>query len=121
LVSEACFLSGLIKVKTFLETDKQDAHRPKFVLHYIQDKYIKPDLVVDITSFYERKMEAVLAYKTQFFQEGQEGPQTPISGKDFLDFLTGRMTEFGRAIGVSYAEGFTVERTIGVEDLTSLL
>ncbi len=121
LISEACFLSGLVKVKTFYETDKQEAHRPRLVLHYIQDRYIKPDLVVDITSFYERKMEAVLAYKTQFFQEEQDGPKTPISGKDFLDFLTGRMTEFGRAIGVSYAEGFTVERTIGVEDLTSLL
>lgn len=121
LISEACFLSGLVKVKTFYETDKQEAHRPRLVLHYIQDRYIKPDLVVDITPFYERKMEAVLAYKTQFFQEEQDGPKTPISGKDFLDFLTGRMTEFGRAIGVSYAEGFTVERTIGVEDLTSLL
>jgi bacillithiol biosynthesis deacetylase BshB1 len=121
LVSDACFLSGLVKVKTFFETDKQEAHRPRLVLHYIQDRYIKPDLVVDITSFYKRKMEAVLAYKTQFYQEEQDGPKTPISGKDFLDFLTGRMTEFGRSIGVNYAEGFTVERTIGVEDLTSLL
>lgn len=121
LISEACFLSGLVKVKTFFETDKQEAHRPRLVLHYIQDRYIKPDLVIDITPFYERKMEAILAYKTQFYQEEQDGPKTPISGKDFLDFLTGRMTEFGRAIGVNYAEGFTVERTIGVEDLTSLL
>jgi bacillithiol biosynthesis deacetylase BshB1 len=120
LVSDACFLAGLIKVKTFFETDKQEAHRPRLVLHYIQDRYIKPDIVVDITPFYARKMEAILAYKTQFFQEGQDGPQTPISGKDFLDFLTGRMSEYGRAIGVQYAEGFTVERTIGVEDLTFL-
>lgn len=121
LVSDACFLAGLVKVKSFFETYKQEAHRPRLVLHYIQDRYVKPDLVVDITQYYERKMEAVLAYKTQFFQEDQEGPKTPISGKDFLAFLTGRMTEFGRSIGVSYAEGFTVERTIGIEDLTSLL
>jgi len=121
LVSDACFLSGLVKVKTFFETNKQEAHRPRLVLHYIQDRYVKPDLVVDITSFYDRKMEAILAYKTQFFQEGIQVPQTPISGKDFLEFLKGRMTEFGRSIGVSYAEGFTVERTIGIDDLTTLL
>lgn len=121
LVSDACFLAGLIKVKTFFETNKQDAHRPRIVLHYIQDRYVKPDLVVDITPYYDRKMEAILAYKTQFFQEGQDGPQTPISGKEFLDFLTGRMSEYARAIGTKYAEGFTVERTIGVEDITSLL
>lgn len=121
LVSDACFLAGLIKVKTFYETNKQEAHRPRMVLHYVQDRYVKPDVVVDITPYYEQKMQSILAYKTQFFQEGQEGPQTPISGKEFLDFLTGRMSEFGRAIGVKYAEGFTVERTIGIEDLTSLL
>ena len=121
LVSDACFLAGLVKVKTFFQTDKQEAHRPRLVLHYIQDRYVKPDLVVDITPFYESKMQAILAYKTQFFQEGQEGPKTPISGQDFLEFLTGRMTEFGRSIGVNYAEGFTVERTIGVDDLTSIL
>jgi bacillithiol biosynthesis deacetylase BshB1 len=121
LVSDACFLAGLIKVKTFFETNKQDAHRPRMVLHYIQDRYIKPDLVVDVSPFYDRKMEAILAYKTQFFQEGQDGPKTPISGKDFLDFLSGRMAEFGRAIGVRYAEGFTVERTIGIEDFSLLM
>jgi bacillithiol biosynthesis deacetylase BshB1 len=121
LVSDACFLAGLLKVKSYYKTSKQEPHRPRLVFHYIQDRYIKPDFVVDITDFYDRKMEAILAYKTQFFQEGQDGPKTPISGKEFLEFLTGRMSEYGRAIGTRYAEGFTVEKTIGIEDITSLL
>lgn len=121
LVSDACFLAGLIKVKTYYLSDKQEPHRPRLVLHYIQDRYIKPDILIDVTDFYDRKMEAILAYKTQFFNPGQEGPQTPISGKDFLDFLSGRMSEMGRAIGVSYAEGFTCERTMGVDDLNHLI
>ena len=120
LVSEACFLAGLIKVETEFNGIKQEAHRPKAVYHYIQDRYIKPDFVIDITEFYDQKMQSILAYKTQFFNPNQDGPKTPISGQDFLDFLSGRMSEMGRAIGVRYAEGFTVERTIGVDDLYQL-
>jgi bacillithiol biosynthesis deacetylase BshB1 len=120
LVSEACFLAGLLKVETTYNGVKQEAYRPKAVYHYIQDRYVKPDFVVDVSDFYAKKMESILAYKTQFFNPNQDGPQTPISGQEFLDFLTGRMTEFGRAIGVKYAEGFTVERTIGVEDILLL-
>lgn len=121
LVSDACFLAGLVKVKTYFSSDKQEPHRPRLVLHYIQDRYIKPDILIDVTDFYDRKMEAILAYKTQFFNPEQNGPQTPISGKDFLDFLTGRMSEMGRAIGVPFAEGFTCERTLGVNDLNHLI
>ena len=120
LVSEACFLAGLIKVETEYEGLKQEAYRPKAVYHYIQDRYIKPDFVVDVTDFHEQKMQAILAYKTQFFNPGQDGPKTPISGQDFLDFLNGRMSEMGRALGVHYAEGFTVERTLGVDSLFDL-
>lgn len=120
LVSEACFLAGLVKVETTYNGIKQEAHRPKAVYHYIQDRYIKPDFVVDVSDFYEQKMQSILAYKTQFFNPNQEGPKTPISGQDFLDFLTGRMSDFGRPIGVKYAEGFTVERTIGVNNFFDL-
>jgi len=76
--------------------------------------------VVDVTDFFEQKMQSILAYKTQFFNPELEGPKTPISGQDFLDFLSGRMAEMGRPLGVRYAEGFTVERTIGVTDLFAL-
>ena len=120
LVSEACFLAGLVKVETTLNDKPQEKWRPKAVYHYIQDHYIKPDFVVDITPFVDRKLASILAFKTQFFNPEDKGPKTPISGEDFIDFLKGRWRDFGRAIGKDYAEGFTVERTLGVEDITKL-
>lgn len=120
LVSEACFLAGLIKVETEWNGEKQTKHRPKAVYHYIQDYYIKPDFVVDVTEFYSRKMNSIQAYKTQFFNPDSKEPQTPISSQGFLDSVTSRMVEYGRPIGAKYAEGFTVERFIGVDDLLAL-
>lgn len=117
LVSEACFLSGLRRIETSYEDKIQEAYRPKNVYHYIQDRYIKPDFIIDITEFYDQKIEAIMAYKSQFYDPESTEPNTPISGKDFLDSLNGRMSEFGRAIGVLYAEGFTAEKLIGVDSL----
>ena len=120
LVSEACFLAGLRKIETSYNGAIQAAHRPKLVYHYIQDHFIKPDFVVDVTPFVERKIEAIKAYKTQFFDPNSLEPATPISGEEFFDFIKGRMLQFGRSIGVKYAEGFTVERPIGVKNLGDL-
>jgi len=120
LVSEACFLAGLRKVETIVNGQLQEAYRPKVVYHYIQDRYIKPDFVVDMTPFIDRKMEAVKAYKSQFYDPNSMEPQTPISGADFLGFIKARCNEFGRPIGAQYAEGFTVERTLGVENFFDL-
>ena len=121
LVSEACFLAGLRKIETVLDGQIQEAYRPKAVYHYIQDHYIKPDFVVDVTEFVDRKIEAIKAYKTQFYDPNSNEPETPISGAEFFDFIKGRMLQFGRPIGVRYGEGFTVEREIGVEDLCDLM
>jgi bacillithiol biosynthesis deacetylase BshB1 len=121
LVSEACFLSGLIKVETTLNGVNQTQWRPKSVFHYIQDRYIKPDFVVDITPYADRKMAAIKAYETQFFNPNNTSTNTPISGKNFFEFLKGRWREYGRDIGVDFAEGFTIERSIGVNDITELL
>lgn len=120
LVSEACFLAGLRKIETVLDGQIQEAYRPKAVYHYIQDYYIKPDFVVDVTEFVDRKIEAIKAYKTQFYDPNSNEPETPISGAEFLDFIKGRMLQLGRPIGVRYGEGFTVEREPGVEDLFDL-
>ena len=120
LVSDACFLSGLVKIETFRDGKQQEPWRPKAVYHTIQDRYIEPDFVVDVTDFYERKKEVILAFKTQFYQAGSDQPETPISSKDFFDFLEARAREFGRRINTTYAEGFTVERTLGVEDMMKL-
>ena len=112
LVTDACFLSGLIKIET-----GQEAWRPKAVYHYIQDEYIHPHLTIDITPFFDKKMESIKAYTSQFYIPDSDLPETPISGKDFLDFLIGRAKLVGRPIGAKYAEGFTAARNVGVKNL----
>lgn len=120
LVSDACFLSGLVKVETTYNGLNQSAWRPKAVYHYIQDRHITPDFVVDITDYMEHKMKAILAFKSQFHNPDSNEPETAISSKDFLEFLYGRALEMGRQSGFQYAEGFTIERTIGVDSLFNI-
>lgn len=120
LASEACFLAGLRRIETTWEGSPQEAHRPKAVYHYIQDRYLKPDFAVDVTDFVEQKLDSIKAYKTQFWDPASTEPKTPISGEEFFEFLRGRMAEFGRSIGTRYAEGFTVERLPGVDSLFDL-
>lgn len=121
IVSDACFLAGLRRVETTFNGESQEAYRPKAVYHYIQDRHSRPDFVVDVTDFVEQKFESIKAYKTQFYDPDSKEPQTPISGAEFFEFLRGRMSEYGRQIGVQYGEGFTVERLVGVKDLFDLL
>lgn len=118
LVSDACFLSGLIKVETKNEDGQlQKQWRPKQVYHYMQWKNIEPDFVVDISKFIDKKMEAVLAYKTQFYDAKSNAPETPISSKNFTDSIKYRARDLGRLVGVEYAEGFNVERHVAVDSL----
>ncbi|NND95638.1 MAG: bacillithiol biosynthesis deacetylase BshB1 [Flavobacteriales bacterium] len=119
LIREAVFFSGLQKAHT---GGKQlPPWRPRVVLNYIQDRFIEPDIVVDITDFMDKKMEAIMAFSSQFYNPESEEPETPISSKEFIDYLHARARQFGRYIGVEFAEGFTVSKAVGVEDLTSLL
>ncbi len=120
LVSDACFLSGLLKIETKLDGQLQSKWRPKQVYHYIQWQPIEPNIVVDISGFEEVKMQSVLAYKTQFYDPKSKEPQTPISSKNFTDSILYRARDLGRLIGVEYAEGFTVDRYIGVDSLFDL-
>ncbi|WP_266205387.1 bacillithiol biosynthesis deacetylase BshB1 [Pontibacter kalidii] len=122
LVSEACFKSGLKMIDT-QEADgtKQEAWRPKAVYHYIQDRLITPDFVVDVTPYWEKKMEAVRAFKSQFHNPDDTSPNTYISSPEFLEFITARAKELGHAIGVTYGEGFTKERHLGVRNMFDLL
>ncbi|RFC54681.1 bacillithiol biosynthesis deacetylase BshB1 [Brumimicrobium aurantiacum] len=120
-ISRACFLAGLLKIETTSEGEGQQHWRPKKVYHYIQDRYLKPDFIVDVSAYKTEKFDAILAYETQFFQENMKGPKTPISGQDFLDALEARLVQFGRDIGVKYGEGFIVERPVGISDISSLL
>jgi bacillithiol biosynthesis deacetylase BshB1 len=115
LVSDACFLSGLIKIDT-----QQEAWRPKQVYHYIQWKDIEPDFVVDISPYIDQKMESIRAYKSQFFDEKSIAPQTPISSQNFLDSVRYRAQNLGRLAGVDAAEGFKTERVAGIQSFNDL-
>jgi N-acetylglucosamine malate deacetylase 1 len=120
LVSDACFLSGLMKIETVLDGEIQKPWRPKVVYHYIQWKNIEPDFVVDITGFTDRKIESILAYRSQFYDPNSKEPESPISSKNFLESLNYRSRDLGRLTGVEHAEGFTVERYLAVNSLGDL-
>jgi bacillithiol biosynthesis deacetylase BshB1 len=120
LVAESCFYSGLIKVETFDDSLKQEAWRPKAIYHYIQDYHIEPDFVIDVSEHWEKKIEAILAFSSQFYNPSSTEQETPISSKSFLDFLVARARSIGRPINAEYGEGFTSTRYIGVEDLFDL-
>jgi N-acetylglucosamine malate deacetylase 1 len=121
LINDACFLSGLVKIETCYNGESQNVWRPKAVYHYIQDYYLNPDIVVDITPYFEKKMESIKAFSSQFYNPKSIEPQTPISSKDFLNFIESRCVQFGRTINVKYGEGFTVKRAMGTKDLSSIL
>ena len=120
LVSDACFLSGLIQIKTELNGEAQQAWRPKLVYHYIQWQTIEPDFAVDISGFMDKKMDSVLAYGSQFYDPNSKEPVTPITSKNFLNSVIYRAQDLGRLVGVECAEGFTVERYLTVNSLGDL-
>lgn len=123
LVSDACFLSGLVKIDTRAEGEDtwQDPWRPKHVYHYIQWKNLQPDFVVDVSGYIEKKMEAIAAYASQFYDPKNNAPNTPISSKNFSESIVYRAQDLGRLVGVSHAEGFTAERHIAVDRLGDLI
>ena len=120
LVRHSCFLSGLRKIETSYEGDSQEAWRPKLVYHYVQWKNLEPDIVVDVSGYMDSKMEAILAYQTQFYDANSNEPDTPISSKNFTDSIIYRARDLGRLIGVEHGEGFTVERYPAVDSLFDL-
>lgn len=121
LVSDACFLAGLRRIETTEHGVEQEAWRPKLVYHYIQWKNIEPDFVVDVTGFIDQKVQAVLAYGTQFYDANSKEPSTPITSKNFLDSIVYRAQDLGRLINKEHAEGFTVERYLAVNRLDDLV
>lgn len=121
LVSDACFLSGLVKIKTESNGIRQEAWRPKWVYHFIQWKNLEPDFLVDVSEFIDKKTEAIKAYSSQFYDPNSKEPETPISSRNFLDSVNYRARDLGRLIGVDYAEGFTVERYVAVSRLGDLI
>ena len=121
LAIDACFLSGLRMIHTIDSHSKleQAAWRPKHVYHYIQDRYLEPDFVIDITEHWETKEQSIRAFKSQFFDPNSQEPNSYISSPDFLSFIQARAQEMGHKIGVKYGEGFQSQKTMQVKNLFS--
>ena len=121
LISDACFYSGLRRIETKLDGELQEAWRPKAIYNYIQDRFIEPHFVVDITPFVETKMDSIKAFSSQFYNPGSNEPESPLTMKNFFEFVRARMADMGRYIQADYAEGYLVERPAGVESLGDLI
>jgi bacillithiol biosynthesis deacetylase BshB1 len=122
LVEASAFLSGLRKIETYVDGQLQEAWRPKQVLHFIQDNYIKPDILIDVTEFWDKKVESIMAYGSQFYNPNWENePQTYISSPEFIQVTEARAREFGKSINAKFAEGFTSRKILGVDNLFELL
>ena len=121
LVSDAAFLSGLRKISTHYNNEEQESWRPHYVFHYIQDRYLKPDFLFDISDSYQQKIKSVLCYTTQFNTTDNTEPQTYISNPDFLDVIKARALMFGKRIGVQYAEGYLTTKMIGVRNFDAFI
>ena len=121
LVSDAAFLSGLRRIETIYNDKLQQHWRPHYVFHYIQDRYLKPDFLFDISDYYDQKIKAVLCYTTQFNTTDASEPETYISNPDFLDVIKARALMFGKRIGVQYAEGYLTTKMIGVKSFDAFI
>lgn len=121
IVSDACFYAGLLKINTEYSNVAQQHYRPRAVYHYIQDRFIEPDFLVDISDVMDKKIESIMAYSSQFYDPNSNEPQTPISSLQFLNTIKERSSTLGRIINVEYAEGYTMERYIGVKNIFDLL
>lgn len=122
LIKDACFLAGLIKIETSFNGESQKAWRPKKIFNYIQDRHIEPDFVIDISDVWNEKKESILAYRTQFFSNDIDGPNTYISSPEYLNAIEYRNVMMGKKIGVKYGEGFTTTHShLGLKDFSNLV
>lgn len=121
LSRQACFLSGLAKVETVVNGEKQLPWRPRAVYYYIQSIPHEPDFIVDVTTAWDTRMKSVLAFKSQFHDPNSGEPETYISSPKFLKMIESRGVHYGHEIGVAYGEGFTVDRKAGVQSVFDLI
>lgn len=121
LIADACFYSGLRRIETTMDGKAQEPWRPKALYHYIQDHYLKPDFVVDVSDYVEGKMASIKAFDSQFFNPESNEPESPLTMENFFDYVKGRMTDMGRYIQADFAEGFQFSRPVGVKQLSDLI
>jgi bacillithiol biosynthesis deacetylase BshB1 len=121
MIVQATFLANLVRIETEIDGQPQEPWQTRAIYHYIQDRCLRPELVIDITPYIEQKFNSVLAFRSQFYNPESEERDTPISKQSFLEAIRGKNASYGRLIGVDYAEAFTVSRPVGVRDFFDLV
>ena len=121
LVKKASFLSGLIKIKTKINNKNQDLFRPNIILYCIQNNYINPDFIVDISKYFDKKLESIKCFKSQFYNPNSDEAESFISTEEFMDFINARSIEMGHSIGVKHGEGFTSDSKIKIDNLFNII
>lgn len=121
LVADAAFLSGLRKIETSLDGQLQAAWRPSYVFHYLQDRFLQPDFVFDISDYHEQKLQSIRCYTTQFYNPDLQEPQTYISSPEFLESVKARAMMLGKRIGVKFAEGYITQKMIGINSFDAII
>jgi len=115
LAYEGTFLAGLHRYET-----GQEAYRPDKLIYYMGWGEFEPTFIVDIADQFERKMEAIYAYSTQFKSDASPDPQTRLTSEETDWFMRSRMAHYGSLIGTRYGEGFLIRDRLAVEDPLSL-
>lgn len=121
LIADSCFYAGLRKIETEENGVPQEAWRPKQVFHFMQDRYLQPDFVIDITSVIDKKIEAIKCFKTQFLAAKDHEPQTYISSPEFFESVLYRAKMLGKMVGVAYAEGYTSAKMLGLRSMKDFI
>lgn len=116
LVRDACFMAGIRKV-----VPDVPPHRPRKVIHAItyREDHVKPTFLVDITDVFERKMEAIRCYSSQFDEATQAGEVYP-NGDSLYEIVRHQAAHYGSLIRTRYAEPFHTFETMRVDDVTKL-
>ena len=115
ILTNAFYLAGVEKYAPGLPP-----WRPRTLLHYLGSRADVPSLVVDVTSVYEKRRQATLCFRSQFYQEGSDETTTRISHPEFLEAIDGRSRYFGTLIGVGFGEAYRTVEPLPVQDLVSL-
>jgi N-acetylglucosamine malate deacetylase 1 len=105
LVEEAVFSAG---IKKYQAQGNHAAYRPDSLYFYMINGFHKPDIVIDISTFFKTKKAALNAYKSQF-EKGENTVDTPLVN-NYVETIEARERMFGKEVGVQYAEGFKIKK-----------
>jgi bacillithiol biosynthesis deacetylase BshB1 len=121
LCREAWFYSGLARIETGLDGATQSAFRPGRCFTFMQSYEFQPSFVVDVSAEFDRRMEAMMAFRSQFHDPTSGERETALSRPEFLRFVEARLEYFGHRIGVRYGEPFAALDLVGVRSISDII